>query len=98
MAGVPGFRHSLPRLLLVLPLTAFLCVFYAYPVVTMLLRSVQPGVWTFSAFTDLAGSGVFWRVMDITLEVSVIVTICSLLLPFRWRIGSRACHRRGPIC
>jgi putative spermidine/putrescine transport system permease protein len=81
-AGVPGSRHSLPRLLLVLPLTAFLCVFYAYPVITMLLRSVQPGVWTLTAFTELADSATFWRVMDITLEVSAIVTVCCLLLAF----------------
>jgi putative spermidine/putrescine transport system permease protein len=73
-------RSQQRSLLLTLPLTGFLCVFYAYPVLAMLLRSVQPGVWNFDAFTELAGSGIFWRVMDITLEVSGIVTACCLLL------------------
>jgi putative spermidine/putrescine transport system permease protein len=65
-----------------LPLTGFLCVFYAYPVIAMLFRSVQPGIWTFAAFTELTESDIFWRVMDITLEISAIVTMCCLLLAF----------------
>jgi putative spermidine/putrescine transport system permease protein len=75
-------RPNQRSLFLTLPLTGFLCVFYAYPVIAMLFRSVQPGIWTFAAFTDLTASDIFWRVMDITLEVSAIVTLCCLLLAF----------------
>ncbi len=75
-------RTQQRSLLLTLPLTGFLCVFYAYPVIAMLFRSVQPGIWTFAAFTELTESDIFWRVMDITLEISAIVTMCCLLLAF----------------
>ena len=68
--------------MLALPLTAFLGVFYAYPVIAMLSRSVQPGAWSLAAYRSLAGSEVFWQVMGITLEVGGIVTLCCLLLAF----------------
>ena len=78
----PRDRRHLRSLLLTLPLTVFLCLFYAYPVVAMLLRSVQPGIWSITAYTALADSDVFWRVLQITLEIGGIVTVCCLLLAF----------------
>ncbi len=57
-------------------------MFYAYPVIAMLLRSVQPGDWSLAAYTGLADSAVFWRVMEITLQVGGIVTGCCLVLAF----------------
>ena len=66
-----------------MPLTGFLAVFYAYPVIAMLLRSViAPGGLSFAPYAALASSEIFWRVMGITVEVSAIVTACSLLLGF----------------
>ena len=59
------------------PLVVFLLLFFAYPVVSMLLRSVQPGVWP-----ELLAGVVFWRVMQITLEIGLIVTCCCLLLAY----------------
>jgi putative spermidine/putrescine transport system permease protein len=79
---LPADRTHLRSLLLTLPLTVFLGLFYAYPVVAMLLRSVQPGIWSITAFTGLADSDVFWRVMEITLEIGGVVTVCCLLLAF----------------
>lgn len=81
-AVLPAPGPGLRSFLLTLPLTGFLGVFYAYPVIAMLLRSLQPGTWSVSAYANLFASDVFWRVMQITLEISGIVTLCSLLLGF----------------
>ena len=68
--------------MLVVPLVAFLIVFFAYPVASMLLRSVEPGVWTLDAYRELLEGGVFWKVIQITLEIGVTVTLSCLLLAF----------------
>ena len=68
--------------LLVLPLVVFLLVFFVYPVASMLLRSVEPGVWTLEAYRELIGSRVFWRVIGITLEIAATVTVSCLVLAF----------------
>jgi putative spermidine/putrescine transport system permease protein len=67
---------------LVLPLVAFLLIFFVYPVGTMLLRSVEPGTWRLAPYAALFESDVFWRVMQITLEIGVIVTLCCLVLAY----------------
>ena len=68
--------------MLVLPLLIFLLVFFVYPVGAMLFRSIEPGTWSLTAYRDLLASGVFWRVMQITLEIALIVTSCCLLLAY----------------
>jgi putative spermidine/putrescine transport system permease protein len=68
--------------LLVLPLVAFLLLFFAYPVVSMLLRSLEPGAWSLAPYAELFESTVFWRVMQITLEIGLVVTLCCLLLAY----------------
>ena len=68
--------------MLVFPLVAFLIVFFAYPVASMLLRSVEPGVWTLDAYRELLEGGVFWKVIEITLEIGATVTLSCLLLAF----------------
>ncbi len=70
------------HLLLAAPLIVFLLVFYAYPVGAMLFRSIHPGHWSIASFADLAGSHVFWRVMQITAEISLIVTASCLVLAY----------------
>ncbi len=62
---------------LAVPLVLFLLVFFAYPVASMLWRSLGPGIWP-----DLLEGSVFWRVMQITLEIGLIVTACCLLLAY----------------
>lgn len=68
--------------ILVLPLVVFLLAFFLYPVASMLLRSVEPGVWTLEPYRELLVSRVFWRVIQITLEISLIVTLSCLVLAF----------------
>ena len=71
-----------PGALLAAPLVLYLLVFYAYPVLLMLQRSVYKGGWTLAVFGDLLRDGVFWRVMQITGTISLIVTIACLLLAY----------------
>lgn len=67
---------------LVLPLLIFLLVFFVYPVGTMLFRSVLPGTWSLAAYETLLQSRVFWRVLQITLEIALIVTLGCLVLGY----------------
>ncbi|HYZ61365.1 MAG TPA: ABC transporter permease [Acetobacteraceae bacterium] len=68
--------------MLVLPLVLFLLLFFLYPVAGMLLRSVEPGTWSLARYVELAESSVFWRVMQITLEIGLVVTLACLLLGY----------------
>jgi putative spermidine/putrescine transport system permease protein len=79
--GASAIRPS-PGALLAAPLVLYLLVFYAYPVLLMLQRSVYKGRWTLAVFGDLLRDGVFWRVMQITGTISLIVTIACLLLAY----------------
>ena len=75
-------RRGTGHALLVLPLVAFLLIFFAYPVLSMLLRSVHPAAWSLAPYRDLFEADVFWRVMYITLEIGLIVTACCLVLAY----------------
>ena len=79
--GASAIRPS-PGVLLAAPLVLYLLVFYAYPVLLMLQRSVYKGGWTLDVFSELLRDGVFWRVMQITATISLIVTIACLLLAY----------------
>jgi putative spermidine/putrescine transport system permease protein len=68
--------------LLVLPLAAFLLVFYAYPLGAMLARSVYDGGWTAGVFADLATDPSFWRVLGITAQIGMVVTLACLVLAY----------------
>lgn len=68
--------------LLVVPLVAFLLVFFVYPVGAMLLRSLEPGTWSVAPYVALFETDVFWRVMQITLEIGLVVTLCCLVLAY----------------
>ena len=74
--------RTLPTGMLVLPLVIFLALFYAYPVLDMLARSVHPQGWSLAPYRSLFDGDVFWRVMSITLTISAIVTGTCLLLAF----------------
>jgi len=87
-AALPVRMHrDGPFLLLAAPLILFLCAFYAYPVAAMLLASLHPPAWSFAEFVGLAGSHVFWRVMEVTGEISLIVTLVCLLLAWPLAYG-----------
>jgi ABC-type spermidine/putrescine transport system permease subunit I len=68
--------------LLVAPLMVFMLVFYVFPVLTMLLRSVAEPSWTLQNYRALAGDSVFRNVFWTTLRTAITVTIGCLLLGY----------------
>jgi ABC-type spermidine/putrescine transport system permease subunit I len=74
-------RRTVP-LLLVAPLLAFMLVFYALPVVAMLLRSIAEPTWTLANYQALAGDAVFLNVFWTTLRTAIAVTVGCLLLGY----------------
>lgn len=69
-----------PALLLV-PLMAFLLVFYLLPVAMMLLRSAGEG-WSFAPFVDAFDSAITLKVFRFTVVVAVVVTLLTLVLAY----------------
>ena len=68
--------------LLVAPLLLFMLVFYALPVLAMLLRSVAEPSWTLANYKALAGDTVFLHVFWTTLHTALAVTAGCLLLGY----------------
>ena len=82
-AARAGRAEVSPAAWLALPLVLFLGVFYAYPLLAMLSRSVHDDTgWTIGVYPALIGDGVFWRVLWITGQISAIVTAACLLLAY----------------
>src|SRR5262245_30024249 len=69
-------------LLLVAPLGLYMLVFYAWPLVSMLLRSVADPTWTLENYRRLASDDVFLHVFWTTLRTGLIVTLGTLLLGY----------------
>jgi ABC-type spermidine/putrescine transport system permease subunit I len=69
-------------ILLVAPLALFMLAFYAWPVVSMLLRSVAEPSWTLENYRRLASDTVFLEVFWTTLRTAVVVTLGALLLGY----------------
>jgi ABC-type spermidine/putrescine transport system permease subunit I len=74
--------RGLAPLLLVLPLVLFLLVFYTFPVLAMLMRSVADPAWTLGNFEALAADTVFLHVFWTTLRTAIAVTCGCLLLGY----------------
>jgi ABC-type spermidine/putrescine transport system permease subunit I len=68
--------------LLVAPLLVFMLVFYALPVLAMLMRSVAEPTWTVGNYVALAGDSVFLHVFWTTFRTAVAVTVGCLLLGY----------------
>jgi ABC-type spermidine/putrescine transport system permease subunit I len=68
--------------ILLLPLIAYLGVFYAYPIVAMMFRSVGEPYWTTQHFAKLFREGIYLHVLWMTAEVAAVVTIAALLLGY----------------
>ena len=64
------------------PLLLFMLVFYALPVLAMLLRSVAEPAWTLANYRALADDTVFLNVFWTTLRTAVAVTAGCLLLGY----------------
>jgi ABC-type spermidine/putrescine transport system permease subunit I len=74
-------RRAVP-VLLVAPLLLVMLVFYAEPVLAMLLRSVAEPTWTLANYQALASDTVFQNVFWTTLRTAIVVTCCCLLLGY----------------
>ena len=92
----PARRNIVP-ILLTAPLILYMLVFYAFPVVAMLLRSLNSPHWSLDNYQQLAHDPVFFQVFWITLRTALIVTAGTLLLGYpvalalaRLRRGSAA--------
>ncbi len=75
-------RRNLVPVLLTAPLILYMLVFYAFPVVAMLLRSVNSPTWSLDNYRQLAHDPVFFQVFWITLRTALIVTAGTLMLGY----------------
>ncbi len=80
------WRRAVP-LLLAAPLLIYMLVFYALPVVAMLLRSVNDPTWTLSHYATLFDDVVFQKTFWITINTSVTVTLGCLILGYPVAMG-----------
>jgi ABC-type spermidine/putrescine transport system permease subunit I len=80
------WRRAVP-LLLAAPLLIYMLVFYALPVVAMLLRSVNDPAWTLTNYATLFEDVVFQKTFWITINTSVTVTLGCLILAYPVAMG-----------
>src|SRR5579864_1227313 len=78
----PAQRRSHMHLALMLPLLLYLAVFYAYPVLAMMFRSVSEPSWTTANFARIFEQAVYLHVLWLTFRVALIVTVLTLILGF----------------
>jgi ABC-type spermidine/putrescine transport system permease subunit I len=76
-----SWRGAAPAVL-VAPLLVFMLIFYALPVLAMLLRSVAEPDWTLANYRALAGDTVFQHVFWTTLSTAIAVTAGCLLFGY----------------
>jgi ABC-type spermidine/putrescine transport system permease subunit I len=88
-------RRDFVPILLTVPLILYMLIFYAIPVATMLLRSVDSPHWSLENYRQLSHDAVFFQVFWITLRVAFVVTIGTLLLGYPVAFAL-ARLRRGP--
>jgi ABC-type spermidine/putrescine transport system permease subunit I len=84
--GPLDWSRAVP-LLLAAPLLIYMLVFYALPVVAMLLRSVNDPTWTLANYATLFEDVVFQKTFWITLNTSLIVTLGCLILGYPVAMG-----------
>ena len=68
--------------LLTVPLVAYLAVFYAVPVLSMLSRATYDKGLTLQVFSKVFQDASFWRVMQITAVISLVTTLVCLVLAY----------------
>ncbi|HQX62493.1 MAG TPA: ABC transporter permease [Thermomicrobiales bacterium] len=73
---------QLRYLALVLPIVLYLAFFYGYPVLAMLFRSVSQPTWTLDNFAQIFQESIYVRVIWITVQISLVVTIVTLFLAY----------------
>jgi ABC-type spermidine/putrescine transport system permease subunit I len=89
--------QRLMPLLLVAPLLLFSLVFYAVPVLSMLMRSINDPAWTLSHYAALTGDPVFLKVFANTLFTSLIVTLGTLSLGYPLALALVRAPRWAPV-
>jgi ABC-type spermidine/putrescine transport system permease subunit I len=91
-----NWRRAVP-ILLVAPLFLYMVVFYALPVLSMLLRSVNDPGWNLAHYAALPGDPVFVKTFWITFHTSVIVTLGTLLLGYPVALGLVRAKTMAPL-
>lgn len=90
------WQRAVPYLLAA-PLLIFMLVFYALPVLSMLMRSFfNPGL-TLSNYTSLPDDVVFLKVFWNTLYTSIVVTLGTLLLGYPVALALVRTRRLAPL-
>jgi ABC-type spermidine/putrescine transport system permease subunit I len=92
----PSWRPYVP-LALAAPLLLFMLAFYALPVLSMLMRSVDDPAWTLSHYAALAGDKVFLKVLGNTLATALIVTLGALVLGYPVAMALVRAPRVAPV-
>jgi len=90
------WRRAVP-LLLAAPLLLYMLVFYALPVVAMLLRSVNDPTWTLANYAILFEDVVFQKTFWITINTSVTVTLGCLILGYPVAMGLVRAKSMAPL-
>lgn len=85
------------HLLLAAPLLIYMLVFYALPVVVMLLRSVNDPTWTLANYATLLDDVVFQKTFWITINTSVTVTLGCLILGYPVAMGLVRAKSMAPL-
>ncbi len=99
-AGTRNRSRTFPAmtpLLLVAPLVFYMLAFYALPVLSMLLRSLNDPSWSFGHYTSLPGDIVFLKTFWITLSTSLIVTLSTLVLGYPVALGLVRARSTAPL-
>jgi ABC-type spermidine/putrescine transport system permease subunit I len=90
------WRRAVP-LLLVAPLMIYMVVFYALPVISMLMRSVSEPTWTLANYAALPDDPVFLKTFSITLNTAFIVTLATLMLGYPVALGLVRARTMAPL-
>lgn len=90
------WRKAVP-LALVAPLLIYMLVFYALPVLAMLLRSLNDPTWTLGHYAALFDDVVFAKTFWTTFSTSIIVTMGCLVLGYPVAMGLVRAKRLAPL-
>jgi ABC-type spermidine/putrescine transport system permease subunit I len=85
LTKIKGFRlrgESWKHMLLLGPLVAYLAVFYVYPLAGVLIQSVFDPEFTTEHYLAMLKYPVYLRVFWNTLQISIVVTLISILLGY----------------
>ncbi|WP_225131210.1 MULTISPECIES: ABC transporter permease [unclassified Bradyrhizobium] len=90
-------RSCIIPLLLAAPLLVYMVVFYAVPVVSMLLRSLNDPSWSLDHYAALLGDVIFLKVFWITLSTSFSVTLSTLVLAYPVALALSRARSSAPL-